>query len=134
MFNKLRYTARVLSSSFPEKPDPCDTPDIVFETENPIEVSRVSRTIGSLIGIFLLGVVIGTATSSLAAAFPKLTTHGVTTISAIVGGLLAILWQNLIRDAHSKLEAHLKVGERIAPYFGYKIARTINLLKGSTVK
>ena len=130
MFNRLRYTARVLSPSFPEKPKACDTPDITFEHENPIEVSRVSLVIGSLLGVFAVSLGVGEIVYLIASAFPKVTTHSATTISAIAAGLLAILWQHVVNGVHARLLEHLKVGERIAPYFGRKITRTIQALRG----
>lgn len=130
MFTKIQYTARVLASSFPEKPHPRDVPDIIFEKEDPIKVSKISSVIGSLLGVFVLSLAVAMVSSKLIAAFPKMTTHGVTTITAIAAGFLALLWQHFVSDVHKKLEAHLRVGERIAPYFGHKIARTISVLRG----
>jgi len=130
MFNKIRYTAHVLSSSFPEKPHPRDVPDIIFEKEDPITVSKISRVIGSLLGVFVLSIAVAMVASRLNEVFPKLTTHSATRIGAIAAGFLALLWQRFVGDVHKKLEEHLKVGERIAPFFGHKIARTIQVLRG----
>lgn len=86
--------------------------------------------IGTFLGVLLFAVIVGELASGFTAAFPKMTTHGLTTISAILGGFLGICWQRFINDVHANLIQHLKVGERIAPYFGHKITRTIHILRG----
>jgi hypothetical protein len=131
MFNRIRYAARVLSN---HPVNPYEQPDIAFEEEKPVEVTRVSRAVGSLIEVAVLSVVIGlVAAPFLVRIWRTWTVHpwaDVDHITAVIAAVLAILSSQLIERCKQAIGSHLKIGDRVAPYFGHKITSTIRTLRG----
>ena len=130
MFSRIRYAARVLSYS-PPKVSRYDEPDIVFEEESHPEITKVSRVIGTSIEIFVISVTVGMiAYPTIRILFPAKQTAGLGTITGIAAAFLSILGYHILEKLKATLGMKLKIGERIAPYFGHKITRAIQALRG----
>lgn len=130
MFSRIRYAARVLSYS-PPKPSKFDEPDIVFEEETRVEPSKVSKAIGTLIEIFLISIAVGTvAFPAVRFLFPAKESASLATIAGIAAAFLSIVGYNLLEKVKVVIRLKLKIGERIAPYFGHKITRAVQALRG----
>ncbi len=130
MFNRVRYAAKVLSDS-PPKPNKFDSPDIVFEDVSPPEVTKVSKGIGAFIEIVMISTVVGLISGPVIhRMFPGKAQSGLMVITGIAASFLAILANRLIEDLNIRLRLKLKIGERIAPFFGHKIVRAVRTLKG----
>lgn len=126
MFNRIRYATHVLSSSHV---DPCEQPDIGFEQERPVETSRVSRYIGGLIEVLIVSLVIGAiAAPPLARLWPT-RMFDLNRTTAVVAAILAMLATHYFERFKAAIGRRLKIGERVAPYFGHRITRTIKTLR-----
>ncbi len=126
MFSRIRYAARVLSYS-PPKVDNYDEPDIVFEEEPREELTKLSKVIGSLVEVFLVSLTIGLVSAPVIhRLFPAKEKVGLATATGIAAAILAFIAQHFLADLRLKL----KIGERVAPYFGHKILRTVQTLRG----
>ena len=120
MFTRIRYTAKVLSAS---KINPYDEPDIAFEEESTEEASPVSKAVGSLVGILAISLAVGIIGAPLVARL--LPVQGNTaTVTGVIAASLAILLDHL----RGRITARL--GQRVAPYFGHRIARTVRTIRG----
>ncbi len=128
MFNRVRHAAHVLSSS---PVDPYEHPDIAFEEEQPVETNRVSRSIGGLIEIMLIGFVIGTFAAPLLARLWPLTkvAADVNRTTAILAAILGMLAMYCVDKFQAEIRRQLNIGDTIAPYFGHRISRTIKILR-----
>ncbi len=130
MFSRIRYAARVLSYS-PPKVDKYDEPDIVFEEEPRQEVTKLSKVIGSLVEVFLVSLTIGLVSAPVIhRLFPNKEKVGLATATGIAAAILAFIAQRFLADLNARIRLKLKIGERIAPYFGHKILRTVQTLRG----
>lgn len=130
MFSRIRYAARVLSYS-PPKVERCDEPDIVFEEEPRLGISKVSKAIGTFIEILIVAVPIGTvAFPVIHFLFPDKESASLATITGIAAAFLSILGYHILERINVIIRLKLKIGERIAPYFGHKITRTVQVLRG----
>ena len=130
MFSRIRYAARVLSYS-PPKVDKCDEPDIVFEEEQRLEIGSVSKVIGTFIEIVILSVAVGTfAFPAIHFLFPAKENASLATITGITAAFLSMLGYHMLERLNIILRLKLKIGERIAPYFGHKITRVVQALRG----
>jgi len=133
MFSRIRYAAEVLSYC-PPKIKPYDQPDIVFKEEERLKIPKSSEVIGTLFEIFLISTVIGAA-SAVCAPFMHFlytakTSVGLVAITGFAASLLSIIGMKILDTVNTHLRLQLKIGEKIAPYFGHKIARTIHILRG----
>jgi len=127
MFSKIRYAAHVLSSS---PANPYERPDITFEAEEPVEVTRVSGAIGGLIEVIVVSFLIGIfAAPLLVRLWPARPVANLDHLTAVVAALLAFLASNLFERFKAHIAGSLKIGQRIAPYFGHKIANTSKILR-----
>ncbi len=130
MFSRIRYAARVLSYS-PPKVDKCDEPDIVFEEESRPETNNISKVIGTFIEILVVSVTVGmVAFPVVHFLFPAKQNASLATITGIAASVLSIVGYHILDKLNVSLRLKLKIGERIAPYFGHKILRTIHTLRG----
>jgi len=130
MFSRIRYAARVLSYS-PPKVDKCDEPDIAFEEESRLEISKVSKVIGTFIEILIVSVTLGmVAVPAIHFLFPAKQSASLATITGIAASFLSILFYRILDRLNVIVTLKLKIGERIAPYFGHKIMRTVQALRG----
>jgi hypothetical protein len=130
MFNRIRYAAEVISYS-PPKAHPRDVPDIVFEQETREDVSKMSKAIGGFVEIMLISIVIGVVAAPVSHFILRGHEHlSVTTIAGIAASLLTFGSQHLLHDLNARIRLKLKIGERIAPFFGHTIMRTVNTLRG----
>jgi hypothetical protein len=126
MFNRIRYAAHVLSSS---PVDPYGQPDIKFEKEQPVETTRVSRYIGGLIEVLIVSLVIGIiAAPPLARLWPA-RTFDLNRTTAVVAAILGMLAMHYFEKFKAAIGRRLKIGEKLAPYFGHRITRTITTLR-----
>jgi hypothetical protein len=130
MFSRIRYAARVLSYS-PPKPDRSEVPDIIFEEEQPrAEVGRISSFIGTSIEILVVSTIIGMLSAPMVTRFLSHEHANVLTAVGFLASLLAFGAHRLIEDLNKHIRLQLRIGERIAPYFGHKISRTFQMLRG----
>jgi hypothetical protein len=130
MFSRIRYAARILSYS-PPKVDKCDEPDIVFEEESRLEASKISKYIGTSIEILAISVTFGLiAVPAVHFLFPAKENASLATITGIAASILSILFYHILDRLNVIVRLKLKIGERIAPYFGHKITRTVQALRG----
>jgi len=126
MFSKIRHASQVLSS-VPKNLR--EEPDIVFEEQAPQEISSVSRRIGGLVELYVLAVVIGIIGAPLFSKFVPVHAD-VTTKTAIVAVVLTFTGHHLWNGINESIRKRLKIGEKIAPFFGYKIVRAMRILRG----
>jgi len=128
MFNRIRYAAHVLSSS---PVNPYEHADIRFEEERPVEITRVSRSVGGIVEVILFSFVIGTFAAPLLAHLWPLSkvSADVNRTTAILAAILGMLAMYCIDKFQAEIRRHLKIGDRVAPYFGRRIARTIKILR-----
>ncbi len=130
MFTRIRYAAKVLSYS-PPKTSEFDRPDIVFEEVSPPEVTKVSKGIGTFIEIGLIAIVIGLVSGPIVhRIFPGKTQSSLMTITGVAASLLSILANQFIEDLNIRIRLKLKIGEKVAPFFGHKIMQAVRTLKG----
>ena len=128
MFSRIRYAAHVLSSP---RVDPYEHADIAFEEEKPVEITRVSRAIGGLLEIIVVSLVIGIfAAPLLTRVWPFRITANVNETTAIIAAILGMLAMHCFERVKSEISKHLQIGEKIAPYFGHKIAETYKIIRG----
>lgn len=128
MFNRIRYAAAVLSSSSPN--NPYERSDIAFEEEKAPEVSRVSRFIGVVIEVLVITFGIGVFVApAVARLWPARTVANVSTTAAVVAALLTFFSVQLFERFKVKLGAHLKIGEKVAPYFGHRITHAVKIIR-----
>jgi predicted ABC-type exoprotein transport system permease subunit len=127
MFSRIRHASQVLSSSSPKNLS--EEPDIIFEEQASEEVSTVSRRIGVFIELFVLTIVVGFVGAPLFAR--HLPIHAdATTTTALVAVILTYVGHQMWNTVNEKIREHLKIGERIAPFFGHKIVRAMKTLRG----
>jgi hypothetical protein len=130
MFSRIRYAAKVLSYS-PPKTSEFDRPDIVFEDVSPPEVTKASMRIGTFIEILVVSIVVGAISGpTISRLFPGKPQSGLMAITGMAASFLAIMSHKLIRDLNDHIRLKLKIGEKIAPFFGHKIMRAVRTLKG----
>lgn len=127
MFNRIRYAAHVLSSP---QADPYGQPDVRFEAEESVEVNRISRRIGGLVEVFIIGSVIGiVAAPILVHVWPLRTIENVSNATAVVAAIVGILISQFFEKVKTEVVSRLHIGERIAPYFGHKITNAVKVLR-----
>ncbi len=130
MFSRIRYAARVLTYS-PPKVEKCDEPDIAFEEESRLETSKVSKYIGTSIEILVVSVTMAmVAFPVVRFLFPAKQNAGLATMTGIAASLLSIVGYHILDKLNVVIRLKLKIGERIAPYFGHKITRAMQALRG----
>jgi hypothetical protein len=139
MFNRIRYAAHVLSLP---KSDPYQKPDILFEEDRPEETGEVSRSIGGLIEVLLMSFVIGAievllmsfvigaiAAPPLAHVWPMRTIANADRTTAVLAALLGMAVMYSYERFKILFVVRLKIGARIAPYFGHRITRAVRTLR-----
>ena len=128
MSSRIRHASEVLFHSSPKK-NLHEEPDIVFEEVSTTEISGVSKTIGWFIEIAVLSIVVGVVGAPL--FIRLLPVHSdVTTMTAVAAVILTLTFHQIWNGLNEKIRAHLKIGERIAPFFGHKIMRAVRTLRG----
>jgi hypothetical protein len=128
MFSRIRYAAHVLSSS---PVNPYEHPDIAFEDEEPVEINRVSKAIGGLVEIVVVSFVIGIfAVPVLTRMWPLHTIANANETTAVIASILGMLTLHFFERIKSAIGNHLKIGEKVAPYFGHKISEAYKTLRG----
>ncbi len=125
MFSKLRYAARVLSASESNR---FEEPDITFVEEKAPQVSKVSRVISVFVEIMVVSALISTVLSVFANHIPFHTDLKITGVAGAVVVLLTLLFQQLMTNLHNRVGQQLKIGEKVAPFFGRRITRVVQLL------
>jgi hypothetical protein len=129
MFTRIRYAAHVLSSPTTAL-QPHERPDIVFEDAKPQEVTAASKRIAKLIEILLISLLVSSVSVHFISAFFAQKNANLTGITATMAALLAIVLDHLRATINSKIGEKLKIGERISPYVGHRLARTYRIIRG----
>jgi hypothetical protein len=130
MFSRIRYAAKVLSYSRP-KVSKFDDPDLVFEEQYQSQVSKASARIGEFIEILIVASGVGFFVGpALLRIFPAKPTASLLTITGITVSIVSILANRVIEDINTRIRLQLKIGERLAPYFGHKITKAVQILRG----
>ncbi len=128
MFNRIRYAAHVLAYSVP-KPDPYNHPDIAFVGQREPEVSKASRAVANFVGFLAVALAFGSLSAFFLKAIPLHTSEN----SAVAVGVLAVIMAQLWNLIHQKIQGDLhktlRVGDRIAPFLGHKITKSIDTLR-----
>jgi hypothetical protein len=128
MFSRIRYAAHVLSSP---RVSSYEHADIGFEEEQPILVSRASRAIGGIVEVIVFSFVIGIfAAPLLTRVWPFHRILDANRTTAVIASTLGILATLLYERFKTEIVNRLKVGEKIAPYFGHKVTEAYRTLRG----
>jgi hypothetical protein len=125
MFSKIRHASQVLSS-VPKNPR--EEPDIVFEEQAPEEISFISKMIGGLVEIYILVVVVGIIGAPVFSKFVPVHAD-TTTKTAILAVVLSLTLHQMWNGINESVRKRLKIGEKIAPFFGHKIVRAMKILR-----
>jgi hypothetical protein len=128
MFNRIRYAAHVLSSA---RVDPYKQPGIRFEEERVVDSTRISRAVGGIVEVILFSFLIGTfAAPVLAHLWPlSKVSADVNRTTAILAAILGMLAMYCVDKFQAEIRRHLKIGDRVAPYFGHRFTRTVRTLR-----
>ncbi len=127
MFSRIRYAAQVLSSS---PASAHERPDISFEEERPVEVTRASKIIGGFIELFVVSIAIGAIAAPFLVRFwPAQKMANVNELTAIVAAMVAMLFTHFFERFKEQIATHFRIGERVAPYFGHRITEAIRTLR-----
>jgi hypothetical protein len=129
MFSRIRHAIKVLTYAAP-KPDRFEAPDIVFEEQEREHAGRISLAIGTGIEIVLVSSIIGLLSAPIVTRVLSHEHASVLTAVGFLASLLAFGAHRIIDDINKRLRLQLRIGERIAPYFGHKISRTVQTLRG----
>jgi len=95
-----------------------------------LRASRSSKFIGRLIelGVMLaIGAAIGYAVHLF---FPQKQTASIGPIAGALGSLLTLALDHPVGNIMASVRKYLRIGERVAPYFGHRIESTHQVLKG----
>jgi hypothetical protein len=129
MFTRIRYAAQVLSSS---GANPWHTPDIVFEEKPTAVISKLSIALGNLIELMVISVVIGLLAAPFIGGLVPLrkVISDVNHLTAVIATVLTFLATQWFEKIKEQIGKRLGIGEKVAPYFGHRIARTYRILRG----
>ena len=128
MFSRIRYAAHVLSSS---PVNPYEHAGIAFVEEKPVRITRVALAIGSFIEITIVSFIVALVASPLVTrVWPGKQVAGVNSLTAFVASMLGLLGYIFFERFKSEIASRLRIGQRIAPYFGHKITDAIRILRG----
>jgi hypothetical protein len=129
MFRRIRETIEAFRS---DKPAPHAVPDLIFVQEQKQELTSISRHIGRLFEGLLLtfagGIVGEVAWKSLASKNLIHVSVGMTI--GITSAISVWIGHALLNRLNEKVRFKLKIGERLAPYFGHRLYETYRILKG----
>jgi len=129
MFGRILEARRILKHQY-EPIHPDSEPTGPSKLEYPTSESRFSSFGGKLFeGAFFFAVVAACGKYAGAWLHSKVELS-VSTLTALVSGLAAIIGQRLLDEANHKLLLQLKIGQRLAPYFGHRLERSYKILKG----
>lgn len=129
MFRRLREAKRVLT--YRQTPNAQDRPDITEFVADGLQATKAGRTIGGIVEVFVIFVLLG-ATLHRVFFWMFGGDHSPTVSLAVVGVLsVAMLWAiNAITDKFNRLAMlKLRIQERVAPFFGHRIDRTLRTLR-----
>jgi len=126
----LRRIKQAIETFEKRKPAAHD-PDIIFVEEQKQELTRLSRFLGTSIESLIL---------SMGAAFigyfvEKLLTpkHVVLSVGAVTGlasGIALLILNHAFHSMNHRIGLQLRLGERLAPYFGHRLYHTYRVLRG----
>jgi hypothetical protein len=106
---------------------------ITFEAEKTPEITRASRVIGTIFEIAVIAgasFIIGVFVAPLFAGFwPTKTVASVSTATAVIAAILAFLSSHLVDKLKSAIGDQLKIRVRVAPYFGHRITRAVQIIR-----
>jgi hypothetical protein len=129
MFTRLRYAAHVLSSPVASVPAH-ERPDITFEDVKPSKVSAASRMIAKSLEILIVSGAVGYGSASFISRAFMQKEANVTGIAAVVGSLCTLILNHFHERLNRKIGEKLRISDRLAPYFGRKIAKAYHILRG----
>ncbi len=124
MFKRIRQTIKILSY----KNEPIH-PDFPSSATDEVEVTRISRTIGGFIEaciILLAAGFVGRYLHDLSPGGRTALSTGV--LTGVATALLALLGNWLFDSLNERVRLSLKLGERLAPYFGHKLTESLRIL------
>lgn len=126
MFSRLRETIRIVS--YKHKPL---HPDLLSDDGDEVQVSKTSSRIGNIIELNIIGVVTGFVGHYI---YNLLSGHRTSlsagTLVGIAGAAVALLLIWFFDSLNHTIQLSIKLGEKLAPYFGHKIEEAVRTLKG----
>jgi hypothetical protein len=130
MFSHIKEVGRILSYREP-KDDAC----FVFEEKTEPKVSATGYRIASLliasITIYVAAHLASPIAKGIEHLFPG-KAIAMTVLSGGVGALLMWLVDSLRNDFLQSLRTHVRLEERLAPFFGHRLEYVFRVLRGST--
>jgi len=128
MFNRLRYAVTVLRG---HRLEPITSPDVVFVENEPTPTKRSSKILGDMIEIALFGCSIAYVGHFIGSVvFPGKSSASVGTWSSVIGAALAIIYNYFLEGVNRRIKADLRLGQKLAPYFGHKLDSAYRTIKG----
>lgn len=125
MFNRIRRAAYVLSYS--PKIDPYNHPGIVFrEVEAPPVPTTASKIISGMVSSVAIALAFGSLSAFLFKNLPVATT---TVAVGAVAVILSQLWHHIMNAIQKHVDKTLRIGDRIAPFFGHRITKAIQTIR-----
>jgi hypothetical protein len=108
-------------------------PDYLIQGQNETKASRPSRIIASLVEGLIMTLFASGATGLLWMGISRIAAANHASVFAVaggVGGAFALIFHHLTNHVGSVLKLHLNLKESLTPYFGRKIEKTFEILKG----
>jgi hypothetical protein len=127
LFSRIRLLVQAVRS---EAPDLASTPDFVFEAEEPEKLSRVSLAIGGLIEVSAIAFFGGWLGHRFAQLLLSGSSPQLSTVSGIAGAFLGVAGLQCVDALNRRIQLRLRLGERLAPFFGHKVEEACRVLKG----
>lgn len=125
MFTRIRESHRILTQQ-PVRESPFHRPDVLFEDVPPSEETRVARSIGTLVSLYLLSLGSIQLGGYVHRIFFAQSAASAGTVSAALLTLTIIL----LRQLEQRLHQYLDFGAYLAPFFGRRLQHTQRILKG----
>jgi hypothetical protein len=129
MFARLKETYRILSYREPVT----SGPDIVVVEETRPRVPRSSKIIATVIEAFVVVYMLGLAAGRVAnilSHVPPTKVVSIATLAGALGALFSYLLHSVVTEVQKKIQTHLNLSDKLAPYFGRKLDSTFRVLSG----
>ncbi len=126
MFGRVREAIRILSY----KHEPLH-PDLSSGPGDEVQVSSASSKIGRAIEYLLIAMAAGLVADLV---FGFVSNHhtllSTGTVLGITGAVMALLGESIFGFLNREIHLGLKLGEKLAPYFGHKLQEVLTTLRG----
>lgn len=124
MFRKFRETVHILTyRHVPIHPIPSP------ETEGIQPPSKISLRVGAFVQIWLIALVFGSVGALVSkSVFSHQSELSITTLTGIAGAVAALIGQWVVKSGENIIRE--KLGNPLAPFFGYKIDETVRIIRG----